>query len=250
MEQEAYLKDSRLVIVTGNYGSGKTEFSVNYVQHLASLNKSVSIVDLDVVNPYFRCREVRETLEAKGINIIAPQGDKTFSDLPIILPEVKGVIQDKNHVALLDVGGDPEGARVLGSFAPSFAGLEDDYELLFVINISRPFAGDKENVLKILRAVEFSSKLKVTGIVSNSHLIDETTEETIKEGHRVATEVVEELGLQFKCIAAHRKFEKAFGDNYQGVPMFYMERMMLPPWKMEDTVGSQKFSLKNVQIKI
>ena len=50
-------EDKRIKIVIGHYGSGKTEFSVNYALKLKSLGEKVALVDLDVVNLYFRSRE-------------------------------------------------------------------------------------------------------------------------------------------------------------------------------------------------
>jgi hypothetical protein len=244
------LERERLIVVTGNYGSGKTEFSVNYVQHLHQKRAGVKIVDLDIVNPYFRCREARELLEEQGISVVAPRGGQAFSDLPIILPEVKGAILNREEVVLLDVGGDPEGARVLSSFGPSFRSLEGGYELLFVVNSSRPFTETKEGATKILREVEAASGLQVTGIISNAHLMDETTVETIVDGAKVATAVADDLGVEFKLIMAHEKFKAELGDSVDGVEVFYMQRLLLPPWKQEEAVGSQKFSLRNRRITI
>jgi len=57
--------DKRLVIVIGHYGSGKTEFSVNYAVKMKEIFENVNIADLDIVNPYFRSREKREFFEKK-----------------------------------------------------------------------------------------------------------------------------------------------------------------------------------------
>ena len=52
----------RLTIVTGHYGTGKTEFSVNLALALAKEGRPVALADLDIVNPYFRSRERRSLL--------------------------------------------------------------------------------------------------------------------------------------------------------------------------------------------
>ena len=44
----------KINIVTGHYGSGKTNFSANLAIKLAENCGKVTVVDLDIVNPYFR----------------------------------------------------------------------------------------------------------------------------------------------------------------------------------------------------
>ena len=41
----------RLLIITGHYGTGKTEFSVNLALDLAEAGEKVRLADLDIVNP-------------------------------------------------------------------------------------------------------------------------------------------------------------------------------------------------------
>lgn len=63
-------KTSRKIwMVTGHYGSGKTEFSVNFAVALKKEGRKVAVVDLDIVNPYFRSREQKKTLEDMGIRV-------------------------------------------------------------------------------------------------------------------------------------------------------------------------------------
>ena len=111
--------DSPLIIFTGNYGSGKTEVAVNFALYNARNGRKVRLADLDIVNPYFRTREATEILEEKGIEVVVPPGDWVHSENPIILPEVKGMIEKASgdKLSIFDVGGDDVGATVLGSFA-------------------------------------------------------------------------------------------------------------------------------------
>lgn len=53
----------RIRIITGHYGSGKSELSVNMVMELRKQFDKVAIVDLDIANPYFRSRERQRTME-------------------------------------------------------------------------------------------------------------------------------------------------------------------------------------------
>ena len=128
--------NERVVMVVGNYGSGKTEAAVNLALHLAKAGRRVQIADLDIVNPYFRSREARRLMEQHGIRVVVPPGDQAFADLPIILPEIRGMLNPPEGVlTLFDVGGEiynvcvschqlywQEGAsRVTASSAPSSA---------------------------------------------------------------------------------------------------------------------------------
>lgn len=61
-----------IVIIVGNYGSGKSETAVNLAIHARSQGLSVKITDLDLVNPYFRTREARTPLEKMGVEVVLP----------------------------------------------------------------------------------------------------------------------------------------------------------------------------------
>ncbi|MBQ8851055.1 MAG: P-loop NTPase, partial [Oscillibacter sp.] len=74
----------RLTIITGHYGTGKTEFAVNLALHLAAQGGSVSLADLDIVNPYFRSRERKELLREHGISLIASSQACTDADVPAL----------------------------------------------------------------------------------------------------------------------------------------------------------------------
>ena len=137
--------DRELFLFTGNYGSGKTEVSVNVATTLARAGvKPLTIAELDLVNPYFRCREARDPMEALGIRVVAPGGNMHNADLPILLPEVLGAIRNRDGVTLLDVGGDNVGATVLASLKPML--MNRPHHMLFVLNQNRPFTDTIDGV--------------------------------------------------------------------------------------------------------
>lgn len=222
-----------VVLFTGNYGSGKTEVAVNYTAHFARMGTKVKIADLDLVNPYFRCREARDELSALGVEVIAPGGEYHNADLPILLPQVRGSIETEGGLTVLDVGGDSVGATVVSSLVTSFA--KDRYEMFFVLNKSRPFTGTVEGALRLIREVEEGARLPVTAIVSNTHLIEETTPEMVADGIVFAQEVAAVKGVEFAFVAAMRfLFDDPVLANLD-VPILPMERMLLPPWRQKVT---------------
>jgi hypothetical protein len=224
-----YLPEERVVLIVGNYGSGKTEVAVNLAIRLSE-GQDVSVADLDIVNPYFRCREARAEMERFGIRVINPEGDFHAADLPIILPEIRGAVLDGTGILIFDVGGDDVGARVLSSLADIFAGRA--CTMLQVLNARRPFTETVEGCLKIGAEIEAASRLKITGLVSNTHLIEETDAQTIWEGLRLARQVGEAAGLPVVFVTANEDLRDQFDARHAGCPVLWIKRRMLPPWKL------------------
>ena len=137
-----------MYIIIGAYGSGKSEYGIHLTRSLKAAGNNVSLVDLDVVNPYFRSRDVRDEFAREGIEVIAPEGHFSHADLPMISPRIKGAIEDKNRLVILDVGGDPAGCRALGRFEDSIN--TRGYHTRLVVNTSRPFTTNTSEVLAMI----------------------------------------------------------------------------------------------------
>lgn len=222
----------RVTIFVGNFGSGKTEVAVNFALALSDAGaKNVSIVDLDIVNPYFRCREAAKKLEAAGVETIHPKGDYFWADLPIILPSVKGVLENKEKRVVLDVGGDDVGARVLASLADSID--RSEVEILFVLNISRPFTNDAKSAIRMIKKVSEGGKIPVTGLVGNSHLGDETLPDIIYKGIETAQEVAKETGIPVCFVSATKDLIGSLDCGRIKYPLFSITRQMLKPWELK-----------------
>jgi len=220
----------RVIAIVGSYGSGKTELVVNLSLQLARAGHRIQIADLDIVNPYFRCREARDLMEAHGIRVIVPPGAQAWADLPIILPEIRGMLRPAEGViTIFDVGGDDVGARALASLRTSVA--DGQYELWQVINAKRPFTDTVEGCIAMRRSIERASRWTVTGLLVNSHLIDETTAETVMDGWRLATAVRERTGLPIRFVAAMDSPADSAALGSIDVPILRLHRHMLPPWR-------------------
>lgn len=188
--------DKRLVIIIGHYGSGKSEFSVNYAVKMKEMFENVSIADLDIVNPYFRSRERREFFENTGIKLFDSSIRNSAIDLPALPAQLMGVILNPNERSILDVGGDPVGARVLARYAEQIKNV--DYEMFFVINGNRPETNTVEGAIKYLRMIEATSKLKVTGLINNTHMLKDTTVEDVEFGHELTKKVSWETDIPIR----------------------------------------------------
>ena len=146
-------------IVTGHYGSGKTEFAINLSMKLKNEGKKVSVCDLDIVNPYFRTNDAKEFLEKvrkKGYhtyvisnasyrfhdyfptfyNVEEFKGIVVSADLHIIKPDARiyqyllDTYQLKAEECLFldDVAANVEGAKAVGMQSIQFHGNYDEIE--------------------------------------------------------------------------------------------------------------------------
>ncbi len=196
-------------LVCGHYGCGKTNLSLNLAVDLAKSGKQVSLVDLDIVNPYFRSSDYRRVAEEAGVRVIAPGYAGSTLDSPALPAEIFSVFESPGHV-IFDVGGDDVGATALGRFAPKIQKI--DYELLYVVNKYRPNTAEAAGAEELLREIEAASRLKATGVVNNSHLMGFTEAETIRASLPYAEQTARELGLPLRFTTAPENVAAALGD--------------------------------------
>jgi len=220
--------NERIKIFVGHFGSGKSEIAINEVISAANRGLCPTLVDLDVIKPYFRCRLVRETLADKGVQLIAPEGDRFWADLPIILPEIKGAIQDSTRLVCLDSGGDDTGARVLGSFSEVLT--ESGYEMDLVVNMKRPFTDGLDSLTAMVDRIRGAARLTITGIVSNTHLMDDTTPEVIHKGYLEAEKLSAKLHIPLRYVVAHKDMAETLDPTDFTCPIRPIERYILPPF--------------------
>ena len=218
----------RIQIITGHYGSGKTEYAVNLALSMAESMENVVLADLDIVNPYFRSYEQTKMLEDAGVKVIVTSCGGV-ADIPALNPAVMSVFQDQKWNGVLDIGGDPIGARVLARFAYQIH--EGEYDLLFVLNANRPETRDVACALAYMRGIEAECHLKVTGIVNNTHLCAETTAEEIIKGAALARALSQQTGIPIVHHAVQRKFVDQVADQLTE-PVLPMNIYMRKPWEI------------------
>lgn len=213
----------------GNYGSGKTEVAVNYsISGVKNDLSPVSIIDLDIINPYFRSREVEDILETYNINLISPKGDLKYADLPIITPNVKSSIKDHEGLLVLDIGGEDSGANVLKPFKPFL--LKDDTFICMVINLKRPFTGDIKGILDTKKRIEDKIEFEIGYFINNTNLIDQTESEMIIKSHEIVREASGKANVSFLFTAVNEEFAPMVLETIPKPELFLLKRFMLPPW--------------------
>lgn len=192
--------DKRIRIITGHYGSGKTEFAVNYVTKLReSVEGKVAIADLDIVNVYFRSREKKEELEAKEIRVIASNLDTAVADVPAVSGAMTMPVTNKEYQYVIDLGGNDVGTLVLGRIKPLLDHSETDF--FMVVNTYRPNTATPEGVIEQMEILEYAAGLKVTGFINNTNLVRETNAECLRHGDEILREVTKRTGVPVKYVS-------------------------------------------------
>ena len=205
----------RITVFAGHYGSGKTNVAVNYAIALRESGKTVSITDLDIVNPYFRAKDSKDILEEKGIRFISSKYANSNVDTPALPAEAYAAFEDKSSYAVIDVGGDDRGALALGRYAPYL--LEDEYEMLFVINKYRFLTATPEETVEVMKEIEEAAGVKFTAIVNNSNLGEETTKENVLNSIEYAKKISEITALPIKLTTVREAISDELKDEVENL---------------------------------
>lgn len=221
---------NELYIVIGAYGSGKSEYSIHLARKLNDEGRDVVLADMDVVNPYFRSRDVKDEFAAIGIDVIAPEGAFKHADLPMISPRIKGAIMNQNKTVILDVGGDPAGCRTLGRFETEIKNR--GYQMLHVVNTLRPFTTTPVEIITMKQQLEFTSHLQISEFVCNTNLMEDTTEELVRDGLKTIAAAAELAGLTLKTYLVLSLYASRVPEGLLGYHREVMEYTLSKPWEM------------------
>ncbi len=193
----------RITVISGHYGSGKSEISVN----LAILKKVNVIVDLDIVNPYFRSREIKQILNEFKIEMISSPLEKSLgSDLPYLSARIFAPFYNQDIKAIYDLGGNPIGAKVFRQFEDLD---KDEINHLVAINVFREETETVDDIVAMIKAIEGASGLRVTGLINNSNLLNLTTFEDILKGQEIIEKVAEILKLKIEYTTVKKEIKIA-----------------------------------------
>ena len=191
----------RITLFAGHYGSGKTNIALNYARWLKkSTGAKVAIADLDIVNPYFRTKDSKDALAADGIELVVSEFANSNVDFPALPKETYALLAEQDKMLVIDVGGDDRGALALGRYVDDIR-ASNDYEMLGVINFSRPLTRTPEDAVEVLREIEYACKLPFTGLVNNTNLGQESSAENLLESMALAKRTAElmNIPLRFTC---------------------------------------------------
>ena len=241
MTAPAWAPAAPVLVITGHYGVGKTNLALNLALDAAARGLEVTVVDLDVVNPFFRSSDYRALLDEAGVRTIAPVFAGTNLDGPslsgTILPAIEQARAGEGRLLIVDAGGDDVGATALGRFAR--AGAVGPSEMLYVVNRSRNLTQEPAEAAEVLREIEAKSHLAATAVANNTHLQGDTDEAVVAAGIPFAQEVARLAGLplafttvpaETACQDADRQFPR-FGRDGGAGEAYPVRVYVRTPWQ-------------------
>ena len=221
----------RYTVLTGNYGSGKTELSLNLALDFAAKGQRSTLVDLDIVNPYFRSAEKKNELDKNGIRVLMPTFALTTVDIPALPAEIQSVFENPGDRVVLDVGGDDTGAAALGRYYPAFMRHREETVSVLVVNCMRPLTGTEEDILDLAERIAARGRLGIDLIMNNTNLGGQTEPEMVEAGEKLLLSCAEKLGISTVFTSG----EKRVLDRCRlTTPRIEIVRRMVPEW-MEDS---------------
>ena len=222
----------KMYVLIGNYGSGKSELALNFAFEAAKHGRT-ELLDLDMVNTYFRLTERGKLVNQKEIRLVSPNfacsGIETLS-LPA---EVASAFALNWDTVIFDVGGDAVGSTALGRYHSDFAEMDpEQLEVLNVVNIRRPLAGTVEKIIKLQEEMQIHSRLKITGMINNTNLGTMTRPDELRDGYEILRQVSEQTGIPVAYTSGKKEFLDQFlseghDPKYIGKPIeidIYMRR--------------------------
>ena len=210
----------KMIVLVGNYGSGKTEIAVNLAVNGAGQGLRTLVIDLDKVNDYFRMSDRVALLAEKQINLVSP----TFAG--------KGITPRSRSSA---------GALSLGRYHQDFADFEGELRVYDVVNVFRPMSETPEKILKLMGEIEGFARQKVTGFINNSNLLNFASAEDLRRGYEVIRQASALSGIPVVHTTGRKEFLEEFladgrDPTYIGEPIA-LETYMHRSWEAFTSQG-------------
>lgn len=231
----------KMIILVGNYGSGKTEIAVNLAVKGAGDGKRTLVIDLDKVNDYFRMSDRVALLAEKQINLVSP----TFAGQGVtpssMSAAVASAFTDNWDLVVFDVGGDSAGALSLGRYHQDFAAFDGELCVYDIVNVFRPMSETPEKILKLKADIESFARQEVTAFVNNSNLLSYASADDIRRGYDVIRETSQLSGIPVAHTTGRREFLEQFladgrDPQYIGEPI-PLETYMHRSWEAFTSQG-------------
>lgn len=236
-----FIPENRIIVIVGHYGSGKSEIAINMALLFSMLNSSegyqdhkgpedspIFLIDLDIVNPYFRSREQKDVLERKGIKVIASAEDFPNGDLPYMPESILALFDNPMARGVLDIGGDATGARVLARYRDKM--VREDIGVYLVVNGNRPMSKEVGEIKRYISEIQAASGIRISGLINNTHLLGETDKRDVLRGMELAKKVEEETDIPLVANCVRRELAEEFGEE-EFDPIMPLTIHLKKPWE-------------------
>ena len=226
----------KMYVLIGNYGSGKTELALNFAIGAAARGERTELLDLDMVNTYFRLTEPGRLMRMKDIRVVSPNFTNSSVETLSLPAEVQSAFAMDWDTVVFDVGGDAVGSTALGRYHQDFEALDPaNLEVLNVVNIRRPLSGTVEKIIRLQEEMEVHSRLKITGMINNTNLAQVTTPEELRDGYEMIRQVSEKTGVPVLYTSGKKAMLDFFlaeghDPRYIGTP-FPIDTYMARDWE-------------------
>jgi len=225
--------NAKYMLFLGNYGSGKTELALAIARERRMRTKGrIALVDLDIINPYFRSGEKRSLLETEGIELLLPSFALSSVGLPSLPAQIQSVFESAYDHVILDVGGDEPGAAALGRYHPYLSAVRAQVAALFVVNPLRPFSGTMEDILSLFTLIEQRARIRPDFLINNANLQNETTAENLIKAQALLEEVAKRINTPIGMVVGEERLrmELPFPMRQRFFPI---QPLMRPEWMEE-----------------
>ena len=223
----------KVIILIGNYCSGKTEIAMNMAMLSASQGKRTQVIDLDRINDYFRMSDHIQLLIDKCINVVSPSFVGKGVTQTVMPAQVASAFDGDWDLVIFDVGGDQAGALSLARYHQDFAALgPGELEVYDIVNVFRPMSESPEKIIKLKGELEGFARQTVTGFVNNSNLLNYASADDLRRGYDILRETSDMTGIPIVHTTGRKKFLDEFladgrDSKYIGTPLAletYMHR--------------------------
>lgn len=248
-----------VTVVCGHYGVGKTNFSINLAIDTARTGRQVTLIDMDVVNPYFRSSDYAYLVEAAGVKLIAPDYAGTSLDTPVLSGAIEAAIDDAwahpDRLLVIDAGGDDVGATALGRVSAHIA--QGPYAFLYVVNGCREQTRTPQEAAELLPDIERQARLRATALVNNTHLARFTDEDVVDDGATFAEGVSSLLdmpvlahtvphfgplapaGATLAADSEEAALVRAISAHHASAPAYLVQLYVRTPWERDEQIPSR-----------
>lgn len=214
-------------VYAGAYASGKSETALNRARQFAIQKKQITLVDLDTVEPAYTLRPIAEELEGMGINVITQPDNFGLGEAASYVTPAQTNCLAVDGDIIIDVGYGAGGLDILDII--NNIDEETNIHIYLVVNTAKFETSSVDNIIEYAtfsEGIEKRDWKKFTGLISNTHLGDETTKEDIINGYNKLKQASKILNLPIRAIGVDEKLASDFDLTYDGVDVWVYRRMM------------------------